>query len=112
MIGASSGGGGFFLLIIVAFVFLWFLLIRPQKRRQVQQQQMLSELKEGDEVVTAGGIYGEITRVEDDGDVTLRIAPQLEVKVARRAIGGVVEKPQDPAEHEETEQTDATLSEP
>jgi preprotein translocase subunit YajC len=109
MIGASGGGGGFFLLIIVAFVFLWFLLIRPQKRRQTHQQQMLNELKEGDEVVTAGGIYGEITRVEEDGDVIVRIAPQLEVKVARRAIGGVVEKPQDPPE---TGEEDATLSEP
>jgi preprotein translocase subunit YajC len=108
MIGAS-GGGGFFLLIIVAFGFLWFVLIRPQKRRQTQQQQMLNELKEGDEVVTAGGIYGEITRVEEDGDVMLRIAPELEVKVARRAIGGVIEKPADPGE---TEETDATLSEP
>ncbi len=108
MIGAS-GGGGSFLLIIVAFAFLWFMLIRPQKRRQVQQQQMLSDLKEGDEVVTAGGIYGEITRVEEDGDVMVRIAPQLEVKVARRAIGGVVEKPTDPQEMEEE---DATLSEP
>ena len=112
MIGASGGGGGFFLLIIVAFVFLWFLLIRPQKRRQVQQQRMLNELQAGDEVVTAGGIYGEIVRVEEDGDVILRIAPQLEVKVARRAIGGVVEKPVDPEEDEETEETDATLSEP
>jgi preprotein translocase subunit YajC len=110
MIGASgSGGSSFFLLIIVAFVFLWFLLIRPQKRRQVQQQRMLNDLKEGDEVVTAGGIYGEITRVEEDGDVMVRIAPQLEVKVARRAIGGLIEKPTDP---EESEDEDATLSEP
>jgi len=110
MIGASGGGGGsFFLLIIVAFVFLWFFLVRPQKRRQVQQQQMLKELAEGDEVVTAGGIYGEITRVEEDGDVMLRIAPELEVKVARRAIGGVVEKPTDP---EEEPDEGATLSEP
>jgi preprotein translocase subunit YajC len=110
MIGASgSGGSSFFLLIIVAFVFLWFFLIRPQKRRQTQQQHMLNELKEGDEVVTAGGIYGEITRVEEDGDVMVRIAPQLEVKVARRAIGGVIEKPLDP---EESADEDATLSEP
>ena len=105
MIGAS-GGGGFFLLIIVAFAFLWFVLVRPQKRRQVAQQQMLDHLEPGDEIVTAGGIYGEITRVEDDGDVMVRIAPDLEVKVARRAIGGVIEKPPESADE------DATLSEP
>ena len=109
MIGASGGGSSFFLLIIVAFVFLWFLLIRPQKRGETQQQQMLNQLKEGDEDVTAGGIYGEITRVEEDGDVMLRIAPELEVKVARRAIGGVIEKP---PESGESEDEDATLSEP
>lgn len=94
MIGASGGGGGFFILIIIAFAFLWFVLVRPQKRRQTQQQQMLNELKVGDDVVTAGGIYGQITRIEEDDDVIVRIAPELEVKVARRAIGGVVTPPE------------------
>ena len=93
MIGAS-GGSGFFLLIILAFAFLWLVLVRPQKKRQVAQQRMLDEIKVGDEVVTAGGIYGEIT--EDVGDdVMVRIAPNLEVRVARRAIGGVIQ-PEEP----------------
>ena len=101
MIGAS-GGGGFFLLIILAFAFLGLVLVRPQKKRQVAQQQMLNELKPGDEVVTAGGIYGEITRLgEDDDDVYVRIAPELEVRVARRAIGGVVVPPEPEPEPEE-----------
>ena len=82
-----SGFG--FLLIIVAFVFLYFVLVRPQKRRQLDQQRMLDDLQVGDEVVTAGGIYGEITTLDDDGDVHVRIAPELEVRVARRAIAGV-----------------------
>jgi preprotein translocase subunit YajC len=93
MIGAS-GGSGFFLLIILAFAFLWLVLVRPQKKRQVAQQRMLDEIKVGDEVVTAGGIYGEVT--EDSGeDVMVRIAPNLEVRVARRAIGGVIQ-PEEP----------------
>ena len=97
MIIGASGGGGFFFLIIIAFAFLWFVLIRPQKRRQLQQQQMLNRLNVGDEVVTAGGIYGEITEVVDDEDVMVRIAPGLVVRVARRAIGGVVhpDEPED-----------------
>jgi preprotein translocase subunit YajC len=100
MIGAS-GGSGFFLLIIVAFAFLWLVLVRPQKKRQVAQQRMLDEVKVGDEVVTAGGIYGEIT--EDVGeDVMVRIAPNLEVRVARRAIGGIVE-PDEPEPEPEPE---------
>jgi preprotein translocase subunit YajC len=103
MIGAS-GGSGFFLLIIVAFAFLWLVLIRPQKKRQVAQQQMLEALEPGDEVLTAGGIYGEITRVAEDGDdVYVRIAPELEVRVARRAIGGVVHPPEpEPEEAQES----------
>jgi preprotein translocase subunit YajC len=94
-----SGFG--FILIIVAFAFLYFVLVRPQKRRQLEQQRMLSDLKVGDEVVTAGGIYGEITGIEEDDELRVRIAPELEVKVARRAVGGVV-----PREFEEPDETD------
>jgi preprotein translocase subunit YajC len=101
MIGAI-GGSGFFLLIILAFAFLWLVLVRPQKKRQLAQQRMLNEIKVGDEVVTAGGIYGEVT--QDVGeDVMVRIAPNLEVRVARRAIGGVVQ-PEEPEPEPEPEQ--------
>jgi preprotein translocase subunit YajC len=82
-----SGAG--FLLIIVAFAFLYFVLIRPQKKRQLAARQLLDSVKVGDEVVTAGGIYGRVTELHDD-DVLVEIAPQTTVKVARRAIGGVV----------------------
>ena len=108
MIGASGGGSSFFLLLIIAFGVLWFVLIRPQKRRQLQAQQMLNRLQVGDRVVTAGGIYGEITRAdEDDDDVMVRIAPDLEVRVARRAIGGVI-PPDEPDEPERPEPTPGT----
>ena len=109
MIGASGGGGGFFLLLIIAFGVLWFVLIRPQKRRQLEQQKMHNRLEVGDEVVTAGGIYGTITAVEDD-DVLVRIAPELVVKVARRAIGGVV-RPEPEPEGEPEEPADSATTE-
>jgi preprotein translocase subunit YajC len=83
------GGFGFFL-IIIAFGFLYFVLVRPQKRRQLQQQRMLAEVKVGDEIVTAGGLYGEIREVRED-EVLVRIAPELDVRVARRAIAGVID---------------------
>jgi len=86
------GSAGLFL-IVIAFLFLYFVLVRPQKRRQLDQQRMLNEIKIGDEVVTAGGIYGEITGLEED-DVMVRIAPELEVRVARRAIAGVTPPPE------------------
>jgi preprotein translocase subunit YajC len=75
-------------LIAVAFLFIWLALLRPQKRRQTAQAQMLETLDVGDEIVTAGGLYGEITGFRGD-DVLVRIAPELEVRIARRAIAGV-----------------------
>ena len=103
------GGAGFFL-IIIAFGFLYVVMVRPQKKRQVAQMRMLNELAVGDEVVTAGGIYGEIVGLGDE-DVTVRIAPQLDVRVARRAIASVTPKESEPAEleaPEEPERTEAT----
>jgi preprotein translocase subunit YajC len=94
-------GLGFFL-IIIAFVFLYFVLVRPQKRRQLEQQRMLGDLHVGDEVVTAGGMFGEITELRDD-DLTLRIAPEVQVKIARRAVAGVT-----PRELEEEPAPEAT----
>jgi len=79
------GGAGFFL-IVIAFGFLYFVMVRPQKKRQVAQMRMLNELAVGDEVVTAGGIYGEIVGLGEE-DVTVRIAPNLDVRVAPPAIG-------------------------
>ena len=74
-----------YLLIIIAFIFIYMVLLRPQRRRQIEQARMLASLKEGDEVVTAGGLYGTITGFQDD-DPLVEIAPELEVRVARRAI--------------------------
>ena len=94
-----SGPG--FLLIIVAFAFLYFVIVRPQKKRQLQSREMLSSLTVGAEVVTAGGIYGRVTELHDD-DVMVEIAPQLSVRVARRAIASVLP----PAEAEVAEEAE------
>ena len=57
--------------------------------------------------MTAGGIYGEITNIDDEDDVRVRIAPDLEVRVARRAIGGVINKQEaEEAEEEAFEEPD------
>jgi preprotein translocase subunit YajC len=103
------GGAGFFL-IIIAFGFLYFVLVRPQKKRQLAQMRMLNELAVGDEIVTAGGIYGEIVGLGDE-DVKVRIAPDIEVRVARRAIASVTPPASESGELEapdEPERTEAT----
>jgi preprotein translocase subunit YajC len=100
-------GGAGFLVIIIAFGFLYFVLIRPQKKRQLASQRMLNELHVGDEVVTAGGIYGEIVGLGDE-DVHVRIAPELDVRVARRAIASVIPAETETAELEAPEEPEAT----
>jgi preprotein translocase subunit YajC len=78
------------ILIVVAFLFVYLAFLRPQRQRLSGQRQMWQELEAGDEIVTAGGLYGHITGFADD-DVLVEIAPGIEVKVARRAIAGVVD---------------------
>lgn len=90
--------GSFFIVIVVLLALMWLLIIRPQRRRQVAQRQMLGNLAEGDEVVTAGGLYGTIRALGDD-EVTLEIAPEVEVRVAKRAVAAVI-----PPENEEEEE--------
>jgi preprotein translocase subunit YajC len=99
----SSGGGGqiFFLLIILALGAMWLIVIRPQRRKQKIQQSMQSELAVGDEVLTAGGVYGKVTEIGDD-EVRVEIAPNVEVRLARRAIAAQL------TEHE----PDAATAEP
>jgi preprotein translocase subunit YajC len=90
------------LVFVVALILVWVLMARGPRRRQREQQRMWETLQVGDEIVTAGGIYGEITALRDDGDVMVRIAPELEVRVARRAIAGLVEEeaPAEPTDEE------------
>ncbi|HEY1563104.1 MAG TPA: preprotein translocase subunit YajC [Gaiellaceae bacterium] len=102
-VAASSGGSGFFLIIIVAFLVLWLVVVRPQRRRQNQQQQLMSELRVGDEVLTAGGIYGTVSRLDED-QVTVQIAPKTEVRVARRAIAAITSEPEEEAGPDEAEE--------
>ncbi len=106
IIGASSGSPIIFI-IILAFGVIYLLFVRPQKKRQSQQQQMVNELRVGDEVLTAGGIYGTISAVDED-QITVEIAPETEVRVARRAIAGVTrDEEQETAETEKGETADA-----
>jgi preprotein translocase subunit YajC len=103
VIVAASSGGGFFFIIIIAFLLLWLIVVRPQRKRQNQQRALVNELQVGDEVLTAGGIYGTVSRLDGD-EVTVEIAPRTEVRVARRAIAGVIHEPEDEeaAEHEDS----------
>jgi preprotein translocase subunit YajC len=82
--GSSLIGLALPLLMIVGF---YFLLIRPQRNRQRAQQALLSSLEVGDEVMTTGGIFGTIVEIDDEeGVVTVEIAPGTKVRMLRQGI--------------------------
>jgi preprotein translocase subunit YajC len=98
---------GGYIFILVILVLMWFLLIRPRRRRQVQSQQLIDSLSVGKEIVTAGGLYGTIRALDDD-EARVEIADGVEVRVAKRAIAGVLSE-DDPAELTEADETPGTL---
>jgi len=77
--------------LLLIFGVFYFLLIRPQQQKQKQHKEMLSKLKRGDRVVTAGGILGRITEVKDGADeVEVEIAANTRIRVLRASIGEVL----------------------
>ena len=78
------------ILLLAMLVLLWALLIRPQRNRQRQQQQLLSSVEPGDEILTVGGLYGIVQEIDEEDDLIVEIADGVHVRVARRAVGGVV----------------------
>jgi preprotein translocase subunit YajC len=75
---------------------LWFLLIRPQRQRQAAHRQLVSELAPNDEVVTAGGMLGTVRSIADN-HVLVEVAPGTEVRIAKEAVTGVLQKGQESA---------------
>jgi preprotein translocase subunit YajC len=79
--------------LLFIFVIFYFLLIRPQQKRHKQHLAMIAALKKGDQVITSGGIYGKVTKIEDD-KVTVEIAPGVEVAAVKATLQQVVAKPE------------------
>jgi preprotein translocase subunit YajC len=78
-----------FIFFLVMLVFMYVLLIRPQRQQAKRHQEMLGSIDVGDEVITAGGIYGEVTAIDDER-VQLEIDADVRIAVARRAIASKV----------------------
>ncbi len=92
--GAAAESGGFASLISLAplflvFIVFYFLMIRPQQRRMKALQDSVAAVKKNDTVVTAGGIVGKVTRVED-AHVEVEIAPNTRVRVVKATLTEVV----------------------
>lgn len=79
MLDAQAPGGAIFLMMVAIFVIMWFFMIRPQQKRQKEIRNFQNALQEGTEVITGGGIYGVVKRI----DVTTNI---IEIEIARGVV--------------------------
>jgi preprotein translocase subunit YajC len=91
---AAQGGGLSSIIMMVAiFAIFYFILIRPQQKKMKEHKKMVEELKKGDEIITAGGMYATVENSTPD-TLTIKIAEGVKVKITRSSVGAVV-KPQE-----------------
>lgn len=97
LISSSPAAGGqpsslpSILMLVVFVLIFYFLLIRPQMKRSKEQRQLLGALEKGDEVVTAGGLFGKVAKVEDAA-IELEIADKVIVKIQKQAVVSLIPK--------------------
>jgi len=105
---AASGTGQLVTTIItfgLVFVIFYFLIIRPQNKKQKETKRMLSALKKGDRVATAGGIRGTIASIRDDV-VVLKVDGNTKIEFNRSAISGVIQQSKSGSGKAKAEQAD------
>ncbi len=88
----SPDAGFINLLFLGGFVLIfYFLLWRPQSKRRKEHTSLMGGLTKGDEVVTSGGIVGQINKIEDDF-IKIQVAPNIELRVQKSAVGATLPK--------------------
>ncbi|NHX27675.1 preprotein translocase subunit YajC [Escherichia coli] len=97
---AAGGAGGAltsFAPLLLIFAIMYFLMIRPQQKKMKEHKAMVEALRRGDQVVTAGGLIGKVSKVKDDTEVEVELADGVKVRVVRSTIAQVMNKTE-PAE--------------
>jgi preprotein translocase subunit YajC len=79
----------FLIILLFGFAVMWLLIVLPQRRRQRAHEELVTKLQPGDYVLTAGGLYGTVLEVGED-DLGLEVSPDIEVRVSKRAVTGLV----------------------
>jgi preprotein translocase subunit YajC len=79
--------------IILMFVVFYFLLIAPARKKQKRHQEMIGNLKNGDRIITNGGILGTVVGVSDTV-IQLRIADQVKIEISRNAVAALQNPPE------------------
>ena len=88
----SSSGFAQFIPLILIFVIFYFFLIRPQQKKVKEHKAMIKNLKRGDEVITSGGIIGNVDRVLEDDRVEVVISEGVKVQIIKNTIQGHLKK--------------------
>ncbi|MGM9836939.1 MAG: preprotein translocase subunit YajC [Paludibacteraceae bacterium] len=83
--GAGAGGWSFWVMMLLIFVVFYFFMIRPQTKKQKELQKQRDNMKKGDKVVTAGGIFGEIKEVQDNAFI-ITVAKEVTIKVSKDSV--------------------------
>ncbi len=79
----------FFPLILIFIVF-YFLLIRPQQKKMKEHKEMVSKLKRGDKIITAGGVYCKVSRLIDDNKIEVEISNSVKIIISKPTITNVI----------------------
>lgn len=90
--GGAAGALGSFIPLILIFGIMYFLLIRPQQKKVKDHQAMVNAVRRGDQVVTAGGIVGKVTKVKEDNEIEVEIATGVKVRVMKSTLSQVLSK--------------------
>jgi len=88
---AQGGGLSLVVMFAIFFVFVYFTIWRPQSKRAREQQNLLSSLTKGDEVMTAGGLLGRITKMSDQY-INLAVGNNVEILMQKTAVVSVLPK--------------------
>jgi preprotein translocase subunit YajC len=94
---------GQLIVIIAMLALVWLLLIRPARRRQVVQRELHTGIEVGDEIVTAGGVYGHVVEAHEEDELLVAVTPAVNLRIARRAVAAVI-PPEVEEEAEEAEE--------
>lgn len=91
--GAAGSGYEMFIMLAVFGLIFYFMIYRPQSKRQKEQKNLMSSLSKGDEVLTAGGIVGKITKINDTNDyIVISLDESTKVTIKRDFVSAVLPK--------------------
>lgn len=89
-----QGGSAFaqFIPLVLIFAIMYFLLIRPQQRKLKAHRAMVENLRRGDQVITQGGLIGKVSKIKEDDEIEVELAPNMKVRVVKSTVAQVVSK--------------------